>query len=164
MGDADDNHSGDPSPVNWSDGEVQEGGEWYCSACGDNPAVPVWVVRYEECCAENGYDADGEPLDIEEQVEEQCTESWVWLVREDDDSWSNVALNALDFDFPEEVTKLYERRSISRLLVTGERALEVIEYMGHSAVCVRTMTQHEIEMYVPTPEEAKEEAQCRLTV
>jgi hypothetical protein len=167
-GPADDDHSSDPTPTSFSCNDDGSDGQWYCTACSDYPGTIHFITPYEDCCRELGVDADGNEIDEEEIVEERCeTDDWVWLMRANDGSMSNVQhLRDTDPDFPEELGKLYERRSITRLLVTGERASEVVEWMGHAAVTAVSLTDEEHARYVPNePEPPREEdAQCRLTV
>lgn len=168
-GAADDDHDSDPTPTSYNDGEEMEGESyWMCQGCGSDHIQPYWHTPnepYLDCCRESGVDEDGDELPSDEIAEMRCEAEWVWLSREDDNSWANVHhLRATDFEFPEEVGKLYERRSITRLLVKGERALEIVEWMAHSAVRVVPLTDEELSLYAPTPEPEKEDAQCQLTV
>lgn len=166
-GRADDDHSSDPSPTSWDSNDYGDDGQWFCRACGDNPGTVHYIIKREECCCTEDEDCQcescEEPPTPEERLEQLCDAPWVWLIRIDDDSWANVRrLRSTDFLFPEELGTLYERRSISRLLVKGERASEIIQYTAHSAVDVCSLTEEELALYAPEPE--KEDAQCRLSV
>lgn len=169
-GRADDDCSSDPTPTSWDSSGGDDGGTWYCSACGDNPSGIHYIIEREECCCSGEDDCTCDSCSqetSEERVERlSVEEAWLWLVRADDNSFAQVRrLRATDFDFPEELGRLYERRSITRLLVKSERALEIVEYMAHSAVEVRPLTDEERDLYVPDePTREEDPNQCRLTV
>lgn len=173
-GRADDDCSSDPEPTSWDSSDASDG-QWYCTACSDNPSTIHYIIRRESCCCTEDEDCGCEactyepPPTPDEALEQLCAdEQWVWLVRADDDSFTRVSeLRAIVDDFPEELGRLYERRSITRLLVKSERASHIVQYMAHSAVEVQTLTDHERTLYVlPDDEPPREEDpnQCRLTV
>lgn len=173
-GRADDNHATDPEPTSWDSGDDCGEATWYCSACGDNPGTVHYIIRREECCCteEDGCECEScsyePPPTADEALEQLCAgERWVWLVRAEDDSFRRVSeLRAYDTTFPEELGRLYERRSITRLLVKSERASHIVQYMAHSAVEVQTLTDQERDLYdIPEPTAREEDPnQCRLTV